>query len=896
MKPIIMTKKNIVLLFSILQLSIAFAQQPIVYTKAGYLEVPDAGRNVFDFNIGWRFIKADVTGAQSETFDDSSWSLVNCPHGLELVGSEASGGVNYQGPAWYRKHFTPSDSLKRKQLKLHFEGVMGKCKVWVNGQLAGEHYGGYLPFSVDLSKGLKYGKENVIAVWADNSDDPDFPPGKPQSTLDFSYFGGIYRDVWLVSTNDIFVTNANDENIVAGGGLLVRYENISEKSADVLCRVHIRNNNSKSQDLKVKVLLKDKSGKTVSVKSQDVSIGGNDDKSLSSRLKVASPLLWSPWSPSLYRLELIIENDRGDVVDGVAQHIGIRKLEMRGKDGFWLNNKPYPGKLMGVNRHQDFAYVGNALPNNGQWRDAVLLKNAGTEIIRAAHYPVDPSFMEACDALGIFYIVATPGWQFWNDKPIFEQRVYKDVRNMVRRDRNHPCVIMWEPILNETWYPDRFAKNVHDIVHEELPGNGVFTACDQQAKGQEHFDVVYSNPHKVAFFHNNFPNTEANSKRIQIDYESEARCVFTREFGDCPDDWSAHNSPSRIARNWGEHGQLVQLKHYENPDFVYPSWEALHKAPKQHIGGALWHSFDHQRGYHPDPFYGGITDVFRQTKYSYQLFESQRSKDNPMIFIAHEMTPMSEPDVTVLTNCDEVRLIVYETDTLYAKPNKEHMKMPHPVIRFKDVYDFMDMKELYGHEQANKASLVAEGLIDGKVVVRHKRMPSKRAEKIVLTLQDQGTPLVANGSDIAVVVASITDKDGIVKRLSNADMRFEIEGEGELIGNVENGGNPRRVEWGNAPILVRSSITPGKITIRAFLTKEGVNCPASGVLEIESIASSNAFVFDEVSESSYGYKGSSEIKTQSLSDQEKKIKELEKELIQLRLKEVERQQDTFQGK
>jgi beta-galactosidase len=874
------------------------AQSAFEFSKAGFLSVPDSEREVFDFNVGWRFEKADVKDAYLPDFDDTQWGIVNCPHGLELVPSEASGGVNYQGPAWYRKHFTPGDNLKGKQLRLHFEGVMGKCKVWLNGELIKEHFGGYLPFSAELTGKLKIGEENVIAVLADNSDDPDFPPGKPQNTLDFTYFGGIYRDVWLTATNAVYVTNPNDEELVAGGGLLVRSENVSDKAADVLYSTHIRNNSKHLQTLNVEFRLKDQNGNVVARKKVPTKVAGGKAATINGRYHVKNPLLWSPQSPSLYRFEIRIYNGQNQLIDAVAQNIGIRHMEMRGKDGFWLNGKPYPKRLMGVNRHQDFAYIGNALPNNGQLRDAMLLKNAGCDIVRAAHYPVDPAFMEACDALGMFYIVATPGWQFWNEKPVFEQRVYQDVRNMVRRDRNNPCVIMWEPILNETWYPDHFARKVHEIVHNELPGESVFTVCDNHVKGQEYFDVVYAHPFKGNWFQYPRLNTDENRNDMWMDYAKDDRCVFTREFGDFPDDWSAHNSPSRIARNWGEHGQLVQLNHYENPEFVFASWESLHQAPKQHIGGALWHAFDHQRGYHPDPFYGGITDVFRQKKYSYYLFESQKSPQEPMIFIANEMTPMSESEVTVLTNCDEVRLIVYEKDTLYAKPDKENNEMPHPVVRFKDVYKFMDVKIFHGKGQKEKASIVAEGLIDGKVVARHKRMASQREEHIVLNLLDEGVPMIANGSDIAVVVASIVDKYGNTKRLVNGDVHFKIEGEGELVGNASNSGNPRKVEWGDAPILIRTSTKAGTIKITASLIKSGVHVPAAGVLEIETKPTGTQLLYDELGENSYGAAEGNDVKQGAVSDSEKDkiIKELEKKLIQQRLKEVEKQQDEFQAR
>jgi len=590
---------------------------------------------------------------------------------------------------------------------------------------------------------------------------------------------------------------------------------------------------------------------------------------------VHNPELWSPKNPVLYDLEIIIIGKGNKTMDGVSQKIGIRKVEFRGKDGLYLNNKPYEGKLIGVNRHQDFAYVGSALPNSGQWRDALLLKEAGSDIIRAAHYPADPAFMDACDALGIFFIVATPGWQFWNGKDkVFEKRVYKDIRNMVRRDRNHPSVIMWEPILNETNYPNHFAQKVHNIIHEEYPFQGAYTACDIGAKGQQYFDVVYSHPYKGTFYNNLIDNTPENHKKLLFDYDKEKRSVFTREWGDCVDDWNSHNSPSRVARSWGEYPQLVQAHHYARPSFVYTSLESLYRTPAQHVGGALWHAFDHQRGYHPDPFYGGLTDVFRQPKYSYYLFKSQRSpaESKPMVFISHEMTPFSPSDVSVFSNCDEVRLILYKKDTLTIKKNTQLNKMPSPIFVFKDVFDFADVKNLFRTGKKEQAVMIAEGLIDGKVVVRYKKMPATRAIKIKLDLVNYNIPLVANGSDMITVIASIVDKTGNVKRLNNEYIKFEISGEGMIIGDSKIMANPKKIEWGTAPVLIRSTTIPGNITIKASI----LEIPTNGDLSQADLKNNPV---DPASE-------------QKLR---REIFELNKQINDLKLKEVEKQQEEFEG-
>jgi beta-galactosidase len=541
------------------------------------------------------------------------------------------------------------------------------------------------------------------------------------------------------------------------------------------------------------------------------------------------------------------------IVDGLRERVGIRKIEFRGKEGFFLNNKPFGDKLMGTNRHQDYAMVGNAVPNSKHWLDVKKLRDAGTRIIRSAHYPQDPAFMDACDELGMFMIVPTPGWQFWNKAPEFEQRVISDIQNMVRRDRNHPSVLLWEPILNETNYPDYFAQKVHQTVHAEYPFQGAYTACDLNAKGNQFFDVVYAHAVKGEMTYSNTPNWKQNFSKYQIDFSKTDKSVFTREWGDNVDDWSSHNSNSRVERGWGEHAQLVQAIHYASPSYPASSFETMYRNPDQFVGGALWHAFDHNRGYHPDPFYGGIMDNFRQPKYSYYMFMSQRDPNiklenadsGPMIYIANELTPFSENDVYVFTNCDEVRLISMGKDTLMQKVDKVTSMMRHPLVVFKDAYSFANLKSRARGKAAGPAGLVAEGLIDGKVVARVSRTPAMRPAKIQLSLDYPQHPLVADGSDFVTVIASVTDDKGVVKRLNDYVIKFEIEGEGHIIGDESIGANPERVEWGTAPILVRASTRPGKIKIKASVLFQGINMPASGELIFESVPSAEKLVYTE---------------------------------------------------
>ena len=854
----------LLLLMSIVPVKAAFQPQ---YSVAGFYPLEHTGREVYSMNPAWRFYKGSAPEAYRVDFDDDNWAVVSLPDGIEYLPTEASGCINYQGEVWYRKHFTPDNSLKGKKLFLHFEAIMGKSKVWINGQLINEHFGGFLPVIADITPYVTFEKENVIAVWADNSDDPSYPPGKAQDVLDFTYCGGIYRDCWLIAHNDVYITDPNYENQVA----------------------QVRNDRKQSFNGRVVYELLDANAEKVGEATHKLSVGKQKAAVVANKIRISDPHLWSPDSPYLYQLHVYVQDNHGNTIDGYKRRIGVRSIEFKGKDGFWLNGKPYDAPLIGANRHQDFAVVGNALSNSMHWRDAKKLRDAGLKVIRNAHYPQDPAFMDACDELGLFVIVNTPGWQFWNEAPEFAQRVYSDIRNMVRRDRNHPSVWMWEPILNETWYPADFAQKVRDIVMEEYPYPYCYTGCDSEAKGHEYFPVLFKHPHLRGV-------DKEEAEHPEITY-------FTREWGDNVDDWSSHNSPSRASRAWGETPMLIQAQGYANPSYPYTCYETLFQTTRQHIGGCLWHSFDHQRGYHPDPFYGGIMDAFRQPKYSYYMFKSQRSlqktdliaETGPMVYIAHAMTPFSPKDVTVYSNCEEVRLTVFKDGKQYNyKKEKREKGMPSPVITFKDVYDFMHDKALSRQRKQADVYMLAEGLMDGKVVATHKVSPSRRPSRLLLWVDNEGMNMEANGSDIVTVIAAVADDNGNIKRLNNYFIRFEIEGEGVILGGEDVMANPRPVQWGTAPVLVKSTTTPGKIKIRASVLIEGKQMPASEAIEIETHPVIYPLIFD-VAEENAAVKMVREKSADKVRDEDcaREVKKLQMELNQYKLKEVEQQQTDF---
>ncbi len=784
------------------------------FSTAGFYAVPGSPRKVWSFNPGWRFHKGDVPGAEKPDFDDSLWEAANLPHGLEILGSNQSGGRNYQGPAWYRKKFTLPAEQDGKRTVLYFEAVMGKAKVFLDGRLVAKHLGGYLPFAADITEHVKPGKTHTVAVLADNSDDPSFPPGKPQGNLDFTYLGGIYRDVYLISYGQTHVTLPELSPTVAGGGVFVGVLKAQDNTAEFEVRTEI----ATEQDVLVHTVILDDSGKEIGRRSGVVSARKPPEPAPARStaritrydrlgvITIIDPMtfddvrLWHPDDPYRYCVLTKIYDVRGEtLLDSMQTRFGIRLFEMRGNDGFYINGKPMP-RLSGVNRHQDYACVGNAVPNSGQWRDAKLLREGGSTIVRAAHYPLDPAFMDACDELGLLVTVANPGWQFYNDKnPEFWQRCVADTRAMARRDRNRPAVVLWETALNETDnQPAPMLAEMHAALHEEIPYPGVFSVGDSDHARPAGLDVYY-------YARGDEPITS-----------------MIREYGDGGEveNFYSQNAASRVKREWGEHAMLQQAM------IRYRDLPGIYGGSRKQFAATLWCGIDHQRGYHPDPFWGGLLDEYRLPKYSYYAFKSQYAPDfnadgkiphiqtGPMVHIAHELTQISPADVLVMTNCEEVRLTWLGKVVGTQRPEDGYKGLPHPPVIFKDVFHFREINTNW-RDRLDELEMVAEGLIGGKVVRVQKKKYPQRTTRIMLETDDHGCGVTADGGDFIPVRATITDARGMTKVLAPEYVTFLVDGAGEMIGGQAQHVNPMKAELGVATALIRASTTPGLIRVRA---------------------------------------------------------------------------------
>jgi len=738
------------------------------------------------------------------------WSKVILPH-TAVIEPLQSKEPNWEGVCYYRKIFKV-DKFKGKNLTIEFEGAMQQSDVWLNGQLVLQHKGGYTPFSVDLTNLVNYNEPNEIIVRLDNRPDKDFPVGKDQKRNGFTYWSGIYRSIFLHVTNPVHISDAVKANITAGGGIFFRTPEVTKTRATALVKTNVVNKGNISTKIKVRQILLDASGKIVKESSsglQDLLKGG--DIHIEQEFVIENPSLWHPDYPYLYTLKTTVYSD-DKAVDEIMQRVGFRKLTFSRSEGFKINGEPL--YLVGTNRHQDYPYLGVALSKNAQYRDMKKIKEAGYNTVRLAHYPQDPAIYEAADELGIMLLDGIPGWQFFNNSDIFTQRVFRDIRDMIHRDRNHPSIILWEANLNESYPPDDFRIQSNTLTHEELPPGEYFTVGETYGAKHTTWDVAMNNWYDPQ--DSIFRNTTERIQDVQPKQPGLIKEYSDWEFG-------AWSSTTRSSRATGEKSMLQALWN--------TLWEhnanIVNYAPYT-TGDFTWAMYDNYISNDRKLYEWGTNDYFRLPKFTNYFFRSQLDpykeiagieNNQPAVFIANWWTPETAKEkVVVLSNCDQIILKVngkivgeqlpdHGPDTFYGVPDRggnpfdggNCRHLSHPPFTFNDIV-------------FESGELKAEGYIQGVKVAEQIVRTPENPVALKMEADFSGKPLKADGADAIFIHASITDKNGTVACLDNStEVEFIVTGAAGIVGPTV-----VKARGGIASALVQSnSLKPGKINILA---------------------------------------------------------------------------------
>ncbi len=709
------------------------------FVSAAAYNPPATNRVVGNFNADWQYIKGDVSGAQAPGFDDTGWTFVALPHTTKQVTPEDT--LAYEGVSWYRKHFTVSATYQGRKVFIEFGAAMQVADVWVNGTQVVHHEGGYAPFTADVTSLVNYGTaDNVIAVRLDSSPNANWAPGK--DGVDFQYHGGLYRNVTLTVTDPLHVTNAVYANQVASGGVFVTTPAATATSATVNVQTHVFNEAAAAKTVTVLSTLVDANGNVVQTASSTASLPAAASTAVAQSLTVASPNLWHPYTPYLYTLYTVVQDGTTNV-DLVQTPVGIRRIQWTHAGGLTINGSRFYAH--GADYHQDIYLLGNAMPSQAIYNDVKRIKNAGMDFIRGSHYPHDPAFYDACDQLGVLVMDSITGWQNFNDTTAFKNNTYQECQDMIRRDRNHPCVVVWETSLNETNYTTAWAQTIQGLAHAEYPGDQMFTA----GWATNVFDLYCA------------------SSQANVRSSTDPRPILIDEYGSW--DYGGINSTSAVARQDGEAALLQQCTNLTQSlnNNLACSWFSA---------DGYWVFGDYCGYLNNELNECGVVDFYRLPKFSYYFYKSQRDASvvipnvdtGPMVYIASQWQPGSTASVRVFSNCQQVALYLNNTLVAVQSPDTNYPNLPHPPFTFN-----------VGAYTAG--TLRAEGRIGS--VTQATNLRSTPGMPTQLVLRPEGTSVLsADGGDARLVFIDLTDANGQVVPTATNTVNLSVTGPGKIVG------------------------------------------------------------------------------------------------------------------
>ena len=429
-------------------------------------------------NDSWKFYQGECKAAASATYDDSAWNSIHLPHTWNTDAYTEK--KYYQGTGWYRRTLTLPKNWQTKQVFLKLDAASKAAAIYMNGRKIGEHNGGYTACTFDITPFCSFGAPNSLAIHVDNARQ-DIPP----ISADFTFFGGIYRDVWLtaVPKQHFHLTNYGSE------GIFISTPQVSEEKGTILIRGEIKNDAEQKASLELEHIIYNPDGSIAQTQKQSIQIKGGELYSFRTETApILSPRLWAPEAPHLYRVESILRDKKTKaILDHSNHHTGFRWFSFDGKTGFSLNGKPY--KLRGICRHQDQKPIGVALTDEMHRRDMKLMKEMGANAIRTSHNPPAPELVALCDRMGLMMqLEFVDSWHKGKRKNdyniLFDDWNEADMRSLVRHYRNHPSVIMWS-IGNEvhdqvTDLGIEIARNLTAYSHDEDPTRPTSLGCNKR--------------------------------------------------------------------------------------------------------------------------------------------------------------------------------------------------------------------------------------------------------------------------------------------------------------------------------------------------------------------------------------------------------------------------------
>jgi beta-galactosidase len=712
---------------------------------------------VVSFNDNWLFHPAEVPSGTP----DSAFERVTLPHTTRILPHHNFDVSEYAVVSTYRKHFTLPEPRSERRVLLDFDGAMVATTLSINGHAFPEHPGGYTPFSFDITDYLHVRGENLLEIRLDSTERPDIPPFGHD--VDYLAFGGLYRDVWLRYVEPCSIDN-----------IFVKTENVLTDHPGLRVETRIANRDREVRRLVVRAALLDQTGQVVASASQDCAAPVGE--SLSETVlpvPAAQVELWTLDRPSLYWLKVELVKG-GAALDEKTERFGFREAEFRQDGGFYLNGARV--KLIGLNRHQTYPYVGGAAPARLQRQDADILKNElGVNIVRTSHYPQSPHFLDRCDEIGLLVLEEIPGWQHIGDED-WQAITLRDVQVMIERDRNHPSIVLWGVRINESRDNEALYTRTNALAHRLDP--------TRQTGGVRYF--IESQFLEDVFTFNDF----SNDVREPIHTPH-----LVTEF-------SGHMFPTKV---WDQEERAVEhaLRHARIQN---------RQLGMDRVAGAIgWCAFDYNThvefGSGDRICYHGVMDIFRLPKFAAYAYASQIDPARRVVLQAATYWARGERSVggfdplIVFSNCDAIEVFVGEELLGRFLPDRE--TFPHlPHAPFK-VTGFKTFAGDHRHDD-----LRINGYVNDRLAAEQRIAADGLPHALALCADD--ADLRADGADMTRLVFRIVDRYGNRLPYTNQPVSFDVDGPADLIGE-----NPFALMGGQAALYVKARREPGTVTVRA---------------------------------------------------------------------------------
>ena len=643
-------------------------------------------RVVYTINDGWKFQKGSPFEAQAASCNDASWEIVNIPHTWNDKDADDATPGFYRGPAWYRKQLLVDKSQEGRRAVIYFEGANQEVRLYLNGYFIGEHKGGYTRFCFDITSKLRYGQENLFAICVNNVHNPNIPP----LSADFTFFGGIYRDVYLQFMNPVHIAT----NDYASSGVYLRTPEVSKAAASVEITTLLTNDADQHKEVIVENSICNAEGVEVKRFSKEVKLLPGETKTdVSKKIKIDSPRLWDLDDPYRYLVYTrILDKNEGTLLDEVVNPLGLRWFEFDSEKGFFLNGRGH--KLIGTARHQDYFQKGYALKDELHVQDVLLLKEMGGNFLRVSHYPQDPVVMEMCDKLGIVTSVEIPVVNAITETEEFLNNSVEMAKEMVRQDFNRPSIMIWgymneillrrpytegKPLEDYYRFTEKVARALEATIRKEDPSRYTMMAYHNAPQFYEDAHLTEIPMIQGWNLYQGWYEPDINEFQRLLDRAHrvyKGKVLMVTEYGPGVDPRLHSYSPERFdfSQEYGWIYHKHYLKEMQERPFI--------------AGSSLWNLNDFYSESRVDAVAHvnnkGILGLDREAKDTYWFYKAALCK-NPVLMIGNREwkarggvvnTDKGEclQSIPVFSNAEEVELLVNDR-SLGKKKVENHMAL-----------------------------------------------------------------------------------------------------------------------------------------------------------------------------------------------------------------------------